>query len=262
VGVGAVRALAGDRRPELDVRTVHLGRLLAAAAAVALLLAGWSQLDAFRDPFAPWQEDASLLLASQWGERWVWALTFAMGTLAAFSVRRLRPAAIPLSILLAGYPALSGHAAAVEGWTRAAMLSDWAHVLAAGAWMGALGVLLLAGRGSSPGAAPLVAFLPRFSALARWSVAILVVTGGWASWLHLDGPGSFLAHPYGRVLGAKILLVAGLLALGAWNWRVLSPRIGTDDGPRRLLAAARWEAMAGVAVLVLTGWLTGMAPPP
>lgn len=246
----------------MDGRTAHLGRLLAAVAAVALLFAGGSQLAAFRDPFATWQEDASLLLASQWGERWIWALTFAAGTLAAFSVRRLRPAATPLAILLAGYPAVSGHAAAVEGWTTWAMLSDWAHVLAAGAWMGALGVLLVAGRGSSPGEAPLVALLPRFSALARWSVAVLVVTGGWASWLHLDGPGSLLVHPYGRVLGAKILLVAGLLALGAWNWRVLSPRVGTEDGARRLLASARLEAVAGVAVLLLTGWLTGMAPPP
>lgn len=103
--------------------------------------------------------------------------------------------------------------------------------------------------------------LPHFSMVARWSVAILLVTGGLASWLHLPDPMALWTHPYGRILAVKLFLVGGLLAMGAWNWKVLTPAAHTPEGAARLLRSARLEALVGVVVMVVTGWLTGTAPP-
>lgn len=261
MGASAIRILARHGEPGFHSALHGLSRRACALALGALVLLGWAQLSAFRDPFVHWTEDAALLLQSSWGTRWMAAVAAAAAALAAAAFRPLRPALLPLTLALAAYPALSGHAAGVEPWTAAAVVSDWLHVLAAGTWMGALGVLLLSGRGSVPAAAPLVLNLQRFSLLARASVAVLVVTGGAASWLHLPGVSALWDHPYGRILAVKIVLVVALMGLGAWNWRVLSPDVHTDRGAARLLRASRAEVALGVLVLGLTAWLTGTAPP-
>jgi putative copper export protein len=247
--------------------------LLAGLAVAALLLLGWAQITAFRDPFAPWSEDAGLLLASDWGVRWRWAVAGASAILVAFALRPLRPLAYGIAPLLAAYPAFSGHAAASGSWAPLAMTADWLHVVAAGTWIGSLALLVLtlsparAGASTSPDfgeSTPrplLLEHLSRFSNVARWSVATLLLTGGLASWLHLPDPMALWAHPYGRILALKLFLVGGLLSMGAWNWKVLTPAAHSPEGADRLLRSARLEALVGVVVMVITGWLTGTAPP-
>ncbi|MDT8340483.1 MAG: CopD family protein [Longimicrobiales bacterium] len=259
--MSAVRTFARGGTPP-ETALARTGALLGAAALAALLLLGWAQLSAFRDPFVPWQEDAALLLGSSWGTRWVAALALAGATVAALTMPVLRPLGFLLPLPLAAYPALSGHAAGSETWTTAAIVSDWLHVVGAGAWMGSLAVLLAVGRSQDGEAHPLVRHLEPFSRLARWSVAVVVLTGSFATWLHLPTPSALWTEPWGRMLAFKLVLVAGVLAMGAYNWRVLTPEAATPAGARRLVGLARREALAGAAVLVLTGWLAGMAPPP
>ncbi len=249
------------------------GTLLAGLAVVALLLLGWAQITAFRDPFAAWSEDAGLLLASDWGVRWRWAVAGTSAVLVAFAVRPLRALAYGIAPILAAYPAFSGHAAASGSWTPLAITADWLHVVAAGTWMGSLTLLVLTRPRALAGASAstdsgesmprplLLEHLPRFSMVARWSVVALLLTGGLASWLHLPDPMALWVHPYGRILALKLLLVGGLLAMGAWNWKVLTPAAHTPEGAARLLRSARMEALVGVGVMVVTGWLTGTAPP-
>ena len=262
MGIAAVRALGKPASVGTKLHSRALGVLFAVTVIAALGLLGWAQLAAFRDPFAPWTEDAAILLRSAWGTRWIAALSISVLVLGTFSVRRLLPVSRVLPFALAAYPALTGHAAGAEPWTLAAILADWLHVIAAGLWIGALWVLLLGGRGVEAPSAPLVRHLHRFSALARAGVLVLVVTGAGASWLHLSDVSALWTHPYGRILSLKLVLVGGLMALGAWNWRVLSPKAHTAQGASRLLATARLEGILGVVVVVVTGWLTGTAPPP
>lgn len=261
MGVSAVRVLVRGGDPALRRTLTGPGLLSAALVLFALGLLGWAQLAAFRDPFVPWTEDAALLLGTSWGTRWIGAVALAAVAIMVAALHRMATALLPVSVVLAAYPSLSGHAAAVEPWTAAAVVSDWIHVLAAGAWMGALGVLLLAGRGADPAASPLVRHLHSFSLLARASVAALVLTGAVASWLHLPGPAALWHHPYGRILALKLGLVVLIMGMGARNWRVLSPEAQHPEGAARLLRASRAEAALGFVVIVVTAWLTGTAPP-
>lgn len=170
----------------------------------------------------------------------------------------------------------SGHAAATEGalgWAH--RLSDGAHLLAAGLWLGAIGWLLhltvIAHR--EPGrvsALPLLTILHRFAPLGVALVAIVSVTGLLNAQLifGLENSGATLTTSYGLLLAAKIAVVGGMIAFGAHNaWtsrRSVGTNMGTEqcDGValtclRRNLAI---ELTLGIVVIGLVAILGMLSP--
>lgn len=247
------------RSPDPPARINRWLLYTGAMGLLALALLGVGQFVAFRDPFAPWQEDLGLLLSTDWGRNWMIAVGgFVLLVLAVLWIGA-RSAVLLLPLVLALYPPFSGHAAASGDWTTAAMVADWLHVVAAGLWLGALAGLLYLGRDASE--PPLVQALGHFSVQARLSVAALVLSGAFASWLHLPGPAALVETSWGRLLGLKLLLVVTMLALGAYNWRRLSPRAHEPGGGATLVRAALGEVMVGVLVLAVTAVLAGTSPP-
>lgn len=258
IGGASIRlALMRDMDP--GVRLARFMILLAAVGGVGLLLLGAGQLVAFRDPFAPLTEDLGILLSTPWGRHWLFAVGGVILLLVVLFWQGVTAPALILCLLLAGYPPLSGHAAAVEGWTTAALLADGIHVVAAGSWLGALAGLLYLGRTATT--PPLLRVLGRFSVQARWSVTALVLTGAFASWLHLPTPQALLTSSWGRILVLKLVLVSLMMGLGAWNWRTLTPRLEEPGGASALVRASWGEAGIGLLVLAVTAVLTGTAPP-
>ncbi len=142
------------------------------------------------------------------------------------------------------------------------------HVLAAGLWVGTLFVLLVAGvlvvlraRLPSPRRGALVAgMIHAFSPLALASAGVLAVLGAYLSWRELGGPAA-LATPYGRALLVKLALVAGVLALGAWNWRGLKPKLGSEAAARTLVTTAGAELAVAFLVLIATAVLVSLPAP-
>jgi len=65
----------------------------------------------------------------------------------------------------------------------------------------------------------------RFSVVALYAVGALIISGTWMTWTHVGTPTQLLTTPYGRALGLKLICVALLMAAGAYNVRVLLPRI-------------------------------------
>ena len=258
IGASAVGFVLMDPR-DLGVRMNRWLLFTGFLGILALGLLGAGQFATFRDPFAPWQEDLGLLLSTDWGRNWWMAVAgFTVLVLSVLWVGARR-AVLVLPLLLALYPALSGHAAASGEWSTAAVAADWIHVLAAGFWLGALaGLLYLARNASRP---PLLDALHRFSLQARISVTALILTGAFASWLHVPGPEALVVTPWGRLLVLKLGLVALVLMLGAYNWRRLSPRVGEAGGGRALIRAAWGEVLVGILVLSATAVLSGTAPP-
>jgi len=101
----------------------------------------------------------------------------------------------------------------------------------------------------------------QFSPLALGSAAVLATFGVITAWRHLKRLDALWTTPYGYALIAKLCVVAGVVALGAWNWRRQKPRLGTEGGAIALKRSARAElALAGV-VLVLTAVLVSLPSP-
>lgn len=88
--------------------------------------------------------------------------------------------------------------------------------------------------------------------------------------MHVGSFAQFVTTPYGRYLLIKLVLVAGMVAAGVYNVRVLIPAIrrarlaGDEDTVVRLalhhfpkVVAA--EAVAGIGVLLVVPFLSGSA---
>lgn len=162
---------------------------------------------------------------------------------------------------------LQSHSAALGGGRAAvAAAVDWLHLLAMSAWLGGLLPLaLLLWSGQAP-AGLATQIVPRFSRLALSSVGILLWTGVYNTWIHVQTVEALAATTHGRALSLKLGLFAVLLILGAINLLWLTPQLrpplaaAEAAAVRRLGRTMRLEMALGVGVLLLAGVMLGVAP--
>lgn len=240
---------------------VAAGWLTAVAAVVIGFLArgpyvtasGWSALD------------LGLLgqtAASQFGV--LYLVRLALLVPAGLLVRRLlRPAppdrllAAAGAVLSAGVVvtyAMAGHAVAGD-WPVVAVTSDAAHLTAMSLWAG--GLVLLAACALRPRHEDRVGDAARrFSRLAVNALAVLVVTGAWQAWREVGSVDALTGTGYGKLLLAKLGVVAGLLGLGAVSWYAVRRARGAGWLRRSVPA----EAVLVVAVLAVTSVLVATRP--
>ncbi|MCF8568889.1 CopD family protein [Gordonia sp. HY002] len=103
-----------------------------------------------------------------------------------------------------------------------------AHALAAAWWIGSLGALVLTVRGRGGWARS----LPAFSERALGVVAVLTVTGVVAAVARIGVGSQWWDTGYGRILVAKIVLLAAAAALARWHrtaWLAKARRHGVDE---------------------------------
>ncbi|HEX5631585.1 MAG TPA: CopD family protein, partial [Gemmatimonadales bacterium] len=157
-------------------------------------------------------------------------------------------------------PAFQGHAIGSSLWPALAVASDVLHLAAAGLWMGTLVVIVTVALPRSDGISA-DTMIRAFSPYALGGAATLAATGLFASWLHVRHPLLAWESTYGRVLLLKIALVAGVVAVGAVNWRRLTPQLTAPGGVARLARAARVELALAAAVFLVTAVLVATPLP-
>jgi copper transport protein len=173
------------------------------------------------------------------------------------SLGGLRRNAAGLAMLFLPTFSLLGHSG--EGpLAPLAVISDSAHLAAAGVWLGGAAALLAAPPATTATASHGAA---RWSGVAMLAVAVLAATGTFQAWREVPAFGALPATGYGRLLLAKLAVVAVLLGLGdqgrRWLRRAGSARAWSV---RRFRAVLTVELAAGATVLALTGALAGAAP--
>ena len=143
------------------------------------------------------------------------------------------------------------------------------HILAASTWLGTLLVLTAIGiRGvirshtSGQQRAELVADLVNsFSPLALISAAIVGITGLTTAWLHLKRLSALWTTSYGIALIVKLILVAIVVTLGAWNWRRVRPSLGDEGSELTIHRSATMELTFAALVLLATSVLVTLPSP-
>jgi len=143
------------------------------------------------------------------------------------------------------------------------------HVLAASTWLGTLMVLTVVGiRGVTRSAtagqqrAELVSDLVNsFSPLALTAATIVGITGLTTAWLHLKRLSSLWTTSYGMTLVVKLILVAIVVALGAWNWRRVRPSLGDEGSEQTIRRSATMELTFAALVLIATSVLVTLPSP-
>ena len=222
-----------------------------------------------------------VLLETHWGMVWL-ARHGILVVLGAFLAVRLdvrtsldwraaRGEAVLLAMLALGLLAVAGHAAAVEpGWALA-VGADAIHLLASGLWIGGLlplaGLLAAAAREAGADSRPYAVLAARrFSHVALACVLILVASGMVNAWTHVAGVANLVGTTYGRLLLAKLALLAPILALGLLNRSRGVPALAGDapsvgrPAMRALSRAVVIEAVLGAMLVALVAAL-GMTPP-
>lgn len=253
---------------EAQQERARVRALLRATFVGLAVVAGWrlvQQSAAFADSPAAWSSMVTVVLFKMtWGTGWSIGVAGLLLAGAAAMLRLENRAAIAAlgagALLLAVSPALMGHAIGAEQFTVQAVVADTMHVLAAGAWLGTLLAIAVATLASSQRPTPgsVVSALERFSPVALASALVVAFTGSFASWLHLQTLAALWTSVYGRTLLIKLAILGGVAALGAYNWRVATPRLratGDVGAIRRsaLIELALALALVGVtAVLVAT----------
>lgn len=171
--------------------------------------------------------------------------------------------------------AWAGHGAATENVPFAGihLPADILHLLATGAWLGALLplILLLAEArrdGSTDGVEAAQAATLRFSTLGLTSVGTLLVTGLVNTWFLSGTIPALLGTLYGQLLLVKVALFATMIAVANLNRSRFIPRLTAvaSEAALRLRAVrqlggnATIEASIGVFVLAIVG-VIGTLPP-
>ena len=259
--------------------------LIASAGLSLLLSAAWVVLMASSMAGTPaWPIDreavGALLTGSAIGAAWKLRMVMLVGAALAALVaggRGIWLGAVALcSATALATLAWTGHGAmdeAAMGWVH--LIADILHLMASGAWVGALlGLVLLVLRPATRVDAAHLGLTHRalhgFGAVGTIVVGTIVVTGLVNGWM-LVGIGNLAALPttlYGQLLLAKLALFAAMLGLASLNRFRLTPAfeqsIAADDHAGALAAlrtSLAVETACVVAILGLVAWLGTLAPP-
>jgi putative copper resistance protein D len=186
------------------------------------------------------------------------AIRLIAGALVAGLALRSPPAGLLAALCMIAAFLLEGHTASGEPRIALAALL-LVHLAAAHWWLGALLPLLALTRRAEP--AMVVSVVETFGARALWVVTALLLAGALLALL-LTGGVVRLESAYQQRLLAKLLLVAAMLSIAAWNKLRLTPLLRRDyaAGASRLCASIRVEIAAALALLAATAWLVGTAP--
>jgi len=269
------RAVAIELKQRMSQRAATLGLI----SAVVVIVVGLARLylesqmmSAMPDmPGMKGMGVREMVLGTDWGFAFRIHLAAAIAALIGFglAVRHVRGGwfvATASALVLAITPALGGHAAASPRFTSLMIAADWLHVLGGASWLGSLLCVMVIG---IPIAltlelperwASIASLVNAFSPLALLSAGVVVASGVFASWIHLEHWSALWQTTYGKTLLVKLLLVAITFGIGAYNFKRVQPQLLTEIGALRLRKSAAMELAVGFMILLVTGLLTGVSP--
>ena len=177
----------------------------------------------------------------------------------------LRPALLVPAVLLAATLAAAApwtsHAAARLESRAILLLLDGVHQLAAALWIGGLVHLTAAAVGRRQRPWPLD-LLRRFSGLAVGAVIGLVAAGVGLTLYYAPEPSALYGTAYGLMILTKVVILTGLLALGAFNSRAIR-RMDAGSAAADQATVRRFvevEVGLGLTVLFAAASLTSLPP--
>jgi putative copper export protein len=228
----------------------------------ALLLIGFAATAAWN---AYTQHISPIEAIARAGPKFIAQGIFGLLFLAAFvlAARRTRGSWVGIALICIAFALRN-----ITLWRWTALVNPF-HEVAAGLWLGTLFVLVAVGlpailrhADSRDQRGPLVAeMVARFSPLALLASAVLGLTGIITSWVHLKYLAALWTTPYGYALVAKLCVVVIVVALGAWNWRRMVPKLGSEEVTHQLQFSARTELVFAAIVLLVTAVLVSLPSP-
>ena len=280
----ALYALKGAERLQTNILSLRVLTCWLSASGIALSLLSITAMTASMAGVQLFEVDSALvsmmIFETPMGNAWsVRVMALLITFSAAFRMNKDLPklmlvafgSAVSLSSL-----AWTGHGAASEGVTGTAQLiADIIHLIAAGAWLGALAALtIILFNGSEASSQDYLKMTLRllkgFSVAGSIIVALVFGSGLINSWM-LVGPQNVLTlytTAYGQLLIAKLFLFGIMLSLAAANRFALTPAFEralqagvTSLALTKLRRSLAFELILATIILGLVAWLGTLQPP-
>ena len=176
-----------------------------------------------------------------------------------------RGEALLLASLALALVSASSHAAAIAPGTAPAVAADVAHLLGTGLWLGglvSLALLLYAAsrRGGADARPYAVVAARRFSRVALLAMLVLVGSGVMNALAQVENIAALMGTPHGRLLIAKLLVLAPILVLAVINRTRILPALPGPSAMRRLAAFVALEAGLALILIALAAAMTLTTP--
>ena len=261
--------------------------MLLSAATIALVASvAWLDIEAGMMG-GSWSDAANprtlseVLFQTMFGHVWLWTLASAAIVLLVLSAPRGRSHVALSTVLIAGLSvvllassAWTGHAVMHSGLAGIIHLTvQVIHVLAASVWLGSLPALAFVlhkarTEGQTEWRNNAQDILPRYSRVGYLAVGLIVLTGCLESWFMVDSIDSLFSTTYGRILIAKISLLAPMVGVAIVNRFVLTPKVvmprpntpAADAAFRRLWQNVAIEQCLGLSIIAMVSVLGTIAP--
>ena len=206
------------------------------------------------------------LLSVAIGRALIWRALAVVAAGLALLAAHLRPplrrqacgvAALAAAVAI-GVHAAAGHAATNTAWRLAGrIVAQWVHIVAIGVWLGGL-LALLVGISGEPSETKATA-IRRFSRIAAFALAIVIVTGVARAYGELAGWRDLVEADYGKAVLLKAGATVAIAAMAAINRWHSVPRSQHTLKPLRRIGGVE----LGVAtVALLAAAALGTLPPP
>jgi copper transport protein len=191
---------------------------------------------------------------------------------ALLAARGSRLAALPAALAL-GAVAASGHASSADPRVPTILL-DWVHLLAGAVWLGGIGLIAIvwgpalwrSGSGLRDAVARTV--LPAFGRVALPAFVVLAMTGAVSALVQLGHLAALWESAYGRVLAAKVALVALIAGASYLHALRLRPQLlAANPHFDERLERRHWrllhsEPILGLGVIAAVAVLVAFPLPP
>ena len=205
------------------------------------------------------------LLASSLGmtavERMVMAAVTGLAVVAAISgsgaLRRAGVAVAAVGAAASMWVDVAASHAGAQAPVVANLLVQWVHIIASGAWIGGLLVLILAVRGQPSDVTGRA--VRRFSRMAGIAIVAVALTGTFRAVIEVGSLGQLLGTAFGVLVLVKVALFVILAGLGAINRYRNVPR--ASRVLRGLRRVGSTEVVVGAAVVLVAAALVNVAPP-
>jgi putative copper export protein len=208
---------------------------------------------------------------TSWGHGWLLGAAGIIVAALGFVVARRTTAgwviAATGAVALTLSQSLTGHAGAETDRLTVSITANTIHLLTAGAWIGGLISVVLAGlpvlrrQGETAGRVAGSSMVRAYHDIAFPSAILVALTGLANTWLRIGGFGALWSSAYGRVLVTKIALFLTLLVFGYHHWRTAVAPNWDQTSASRFRRTALLELLVGAIVLIATAALVSMATP-
>jgi putative copper resistance protein D len=214
----------------------------------------------------------SVLLNGTWARAWMLQLAAAIVLLGALPLRRKRGVAPDTVITVIVFVILwaetgMGHGAGDTWPWITGRVAYLIHLAGIGMWIGTVGMLTLVALPALSGEEQLpdlARVVKAFSIFGRTGASLAVISGVTiaAVYSHLS-IGLIVRSTWGRLLLLKLTAFIGVLALGWYNWKVVTPALEmrATGSEARLRRAVRIELVLGAIMLAITTLLVVAALP-